>query len=152
MNECLTDSDLLELSKGSLASFEQRLASIPKDFRDAMENVAIVVEQEPSPRQLAEVGIEPPDTLLGLYEGLPLTERHWAQGNVLPDKVTLFQGPIEDSSEDEDDEEWVVELAIPLELVQLRPGTHQAVRAARCDTPKDGVKRCGHWAASLTTE
>jgi predicted Zn-dependent protease with MMP-like domain len=49
------------------------------------------------------VDLEPPDTLLGLYEGTPLPERAWAHGNVLPDKVTLFQGPIEDASDDEDD-------------------------------------------------
>ena len=66
-------------------------------------NSAIVVEDEPSERQLTEAGIDPPDTLLGLYEGIPLTERGWAHGNATPDKITLFQGPIEDVSEDEDD-------------------------------------------------
>jgi predicted Zn-dependent protease with MMP-like domain len=68
-----------------------------------MQNIAIVIEDEPTPDQLEEVGIEPPDTLLGLYEGTPLTERTWGHGNALPDKVTLFQGPIEDTSDDEDD-------------------------------------------------
>ena len=82
---------------------DEALALIPEEFRDAMKNIAIVVEQEPTRTQLQGVGIEPPDTLLGLYEGTPLTERQWAHGNVLPDKVTLFQGPIEDASEDEDD-------------------------------------------------
>ena len=79
------------------------LSTIPQKFRDALENIAIVIEDEPTGAQLAEVEIEPPDTLLGLYEGTPLTERQWAHGNALPDKITLFQGPIEDSSEDEDD-------------------------------------------------
>jgi predicted Zn-dependent protease with MMP-like domain len=82
---------------------DEALETIPSDFRDAMKNIAIVIEDEPSDDQLDEVGIEPPDTLLGLYEGTPLTERQWAHGNVLPDKITLFQGPIEDASEDEDD-------------------------------------------------
>ena len=81
----------------------EALSTIPTRFRDAMKNIAIVVEDEPTADQLSEVGIEPPDTLLGLYEGTPLTERQWADGNRLPDKVTLFQGPIEDSSADEDD-------------------------------------------------
>ena len=66
-------------------------------------NVAIVVEDEPSSTQLDEVGLEPPDTLLGLYEGTPLPERQWAHGNTLPDKVTLFQFPIEDASADDED-------------------------------------------------
>ena len=82
---------------------DEALLTIPERFRDAITNMAIVVEDAPTPQQLDEVGVEPPDTLLGLYEGTPLTERHWAHGNTLPDKVTLFQGPIEDASDDEDD-------------------------------------------------
>ena len=82
---------------------DEALDTIPERFRDAMQNIAIVVEDEPSDEQLASVEIEPPDTLLGLYEGIPLPERQWAHGNTLPDKITLFQGPIEDSSDDEDD-------------------------------------------------
>jgi len=86
-----------------LALVDEALATIPDDFQTAMKNIAIVVEDEPSAAQLESVDIEPPDTLLGLYEGTPLTERQWAHGNVLPDKITLFQNPIEDASEDEDD-------------------------------------------------
>ena len=86
------------------ALVDEALASIPKQFRDAMQNIAIVIEQEPTAEQLADAGIDDPDdTLFGLYEGTPLTERHWAHGNVLPDKITLFQGPIEDESDDEGD-------------------------------------------------
>jgi predicted Zn-dependent protease with MMP-like domain len=47
--------------------------------------------------------IEPPDTLFGLYHGTPLTERRWDHGNTLPDRITLYQGPIEDDSESDDD-------------------------------------------------
>jgi predicted Zn-dependent protease with MMP-like domain len=82
---------------------DEALLTIPVRFRDAMQNMAIVIEDAPSLQQLADVGIEPPDTLLGLYEGIPLTERQWAHGNVLPDKITLFQQPIESESTDEDD-------------------------------------------------
>ena len=81
----------------------EALTTIPTRFRDAMQNIAIVVEDEPSAEQLDDVGVEPPETLLGLYEGTPLTDRQWADGNRLPDKITLFQGPIEDSSADEND-------------------------------------------------
>jgi predicted Zn-dependent protease with MMP-like domain len=82
---------------------DEALAGIPAEFRDALKNIVIVVEDEPTDAQLEEVGIVPPDTLLGLYEGIPLTERHWSHEAVMPDKVTLFQGPIEDSSDDEDE-------------------------------------------------
>lgn len=85
------------------ALVDEALETIPHRFRDAMQNIAIVVDDEPTADQLESVEIEPPDTLLGLYEGIPLPERQWAHGNTLPDKITLFQRPIEDSSDDEDD-------------------------------------------------
>jgi len=85
------------------------LKSIPRRFRDAMQNVAIVVEDEPSPELLRSMDIEPPDTLLGLYQGVPLTERRWDYGNTLPDRVLIFQGPHERASED--DEDLVVAIA-----------------------------------------
>jgi predicted Zn-dependent protease with MMP-like domain len=69
------------------------LAGIPQRFRDAMTNLVIVVEDEPGRDLLREMEIEPPDTLFGLYQGTPLTERRWDYGNVLPDRILLFQGP-----------------------------------------------------------
>src|SRR5690242_2850510 len=68
-----------------------------------MQNIAIVVEDEPSADLLREMDIEPPDTLLGLYQGTPLTQRAWDYGNALPDRILLFQQPIEHESDDEDD-------------------------------------------------
>jgi predicted Zn-dependent protease with MMP-like domain len=89
------------------ARFEQlvaeALASVPRRFRDAMQNIAIVVEDEPSRELLEQMEIEPPDTLLGLYQGTPLTERRWDYGNTLPDRILIFQGPHERAADDEDD-------------------------------------------------
>jgi predicted Zn-dependent protease with MMP-like domain len=82
---------------------DEALETIPLHFRDAMDNIAIVVEDAPTPDVLDEVGVTPPDTLLGLYQGTPLTERQWAHGNMLPDKITLFQRPIEHASDDDED-------------------------------------------------
>jgi predicted Zn-dependent protease with MMP-like domain len=79
------------------------LAGIPHRFREAMANLVITVESEPSRDLLAQMEIEPPDTLLGLYQGTPLTERRWDFGNTLPDRILLFQGPLERASEDQDD-------------------------------------------------
>lgn len=79
------------------------LAGIPRRFRDAMTNLAIVVEDEPGRDLLREMEIEPPDTLFGLYQGTPLTERRWDYGNALPDRILLFQGPHEREADDEDD-------------------------------------------------
>ncbi len=88
---------------------EEALATIPPDFRNAIANMAIVVEQEPPPDLLDELEIEPPDTLLGLYQGTPLPDRGATHGNNLPDVVTLFQGPIEDEAEG-DPEQIVYEI------------------------------------------
>jgi len=79
------------------------LAGIPRRFRDAMKNLVIVVEDEPGRALLREMEIEPPDTLFGLYQGTPLTERRWDYGNALPDRILLFQGPHEREADDEDD-------------------------------------------------
>jgi predicted Zn-dependent protease with MMP-like domain len=81
----------------------EALASIPRRFKKAMQNIAIVVEDEPSAELLEEMEIEPPDTLLGLYQGTPLTERGWGHGNALPDRVLIFQGPHERDADDDDD-------------------------------------------------
>lgn len=81
----------------------EAIQTIPERFRREIQNLAIIVEDEPDEALLAEMEIDPPDTLLGLYSGTPLTERRWDHGNALPDRITLFQGPIEDASEDEDD-------------------------------------------------
>jgi predicted Zn-dependent protease with MMP-like domain len=87
--------------------FERRvadaLATIPKRFRSAMTNLAILIEDEPSAALLREMEIQPPDTLFGLYQGTPLTERSWSYGNTLPDRILLFQGPHEREAVDEDD-------------------------------------------------
>lgn len=66
---------------------------IPPEFLNRLHNIAILVEDEPGPDQ--------PETLLGLYEGIPLTERldSWAYGS-LPDRITLFQGPLQRMSRD----------------------------------------------------
>jgi predicted Zn-dependent protease with MMP-like domain len=79
------------------------LRTIPPRFRRAMANLAIVVEDEPPRELLRELEIEPPDTLFGLYQGIPLTARGWQYGNALPDRILIFQGPHEREAEDEDD-------------------------------------------------
>jgi predicted Zn-dependent protease with MMP-like domain len=81
---------------------------IPKRFRREMKNLALVVEDEPSAALLDEMEIEPPDSLYGLYQGTPLPERTWGYGNTLPDRVTLFQKPIEADCEDEDEVRAVI--------------------------------------------
>ena len=80
---------------------ERALKRLPREFRERLANIAVVVEDWPDDRTLAEMGIEPPDTLYGLYQGVDLTHRDSSYGNVLPDTVTIYQGPIEEDCADE---------------------------------------------------
>ncbi|HXH09226.1 MAG TPA: metallopeptidase family protein [Alphaproteobacteria bacterium] len=73
----------------------EALDELPRRFRRKMRNIAVVVESEPSRELLEEMGLWPDRTLLGLYQGIPLTERGFSYGNVLPDRITIFQKPIE---------------------------------------------------------
>lgn len=89
------------------ARFERLVAEavmlIPRRFREEMQNLALVVEDEPAADLLEELEIEPPDTLYGLYQGTPLTERTSEGPAPLPDIITIFRFPIEEDAEDEDD-------------------------------------------------
>jgi predicted Zn-dependent protease with MMP-like domain len=79
------------------------LRSLPRRFRDRIANVAVVVEDWADAATLAEMGIEPPDTLYGLYRGIDLTRRDSGYGNVLPDTIHIYQGPIEADCADPDE-------------------------------------------------
>ncbi len=70
------------------------VAELPQELLSNLDNLAIVVEQWPSLEQMAEHGLESRDELMGLYEGIPLTERA-GYNLVPPDKITIFQGPLE---------------------------------------------------------
>ncbi|MFB3854565.1 MAG: metallopeptidase family protein [Vicinamibacterales bacterium] len=87
--------------------FEQLVAkaldSLPRRFRNHLRNVAVVVEDEPSPELLEEMEVPPGETLFGLYHGTPLTERPWDYGNTLPDRIVIFQRPNEEGCLHEDE-------------------------------------------------
>lgn len=68
--------------------------SLPDEFRTKLENIDVVVEDWPTEYQLAQVGLEEDETLLGLYEGVPLTMRSSLYG-LVPDKITIFRMPIQ---------------------------------------------------------
>lgn len=79
------------------------LQTLPRRFRAKMKNIAVVVEDWAHPETLMEMGVEPPDTLYGLYRGVDLTRRDSSYGNVLPDTITIYQGPIEEDAETEEE-------------------------------------------------
>jgi predicted Zn-dependent protease with MMP-like domain len=73
---------------------QETIASLPAPVLAYLDNVDIVVQDWPTPEQLQSVGAEDPYDLLGLYEGIPKTART-GYTLVLPDRITLFQRPIE---------------------------------------------------------
>jgi predicted Zn-dependent protease with MMP-like domain len=82
---------------------EEALRDIPARFRREMKNVAVVVEDEPSAEILEDLEVEPGDTLFGLYQGTPLPERTWGFGNALPDRISIYQRPIEEECQDDEE-------------------------------------------------
>ena len=71
------------------------IENLPPEFQSRLENVDVVVEDWPTPRQLNKVRLSHPSQLLGLYEGVPQTKRGRGYGIVLPDKISIFWKPIE---------------------------------------------------------
>lgn len=78
------DVQQLTGSDGFEQLVDDALDALPEDLRGLMSNVGVVVEDEPAPGQ----------RLLGLYQGVPLTRRGAYYGNVLPDKITIYRGPL----------------------------------------------------------
>jgi predicted Zn-dependent protease with MMP-like domain len=70
--------------------------SLPPKFLERLENVEVVVEDEPTDEDLELAGIEPGGTLLGLYQGVPQSERGSWYGNILPDRIVIYQRPTEE--------------------------------------------------------
>ncbi|MDH3251379.1 MAG: metallopeptidase family protein [Ignavibacteria bacterium] len=84
---------------------QEEFDRLPERFRENMENVSIVVDESPSRDQLRRAGVRDGGLLLGLYEGVPLTRRDTGYGvyPVVPDRITLFKGPIEAIARSRDD-------------------------------------------------
>ncbi|MDQ4064506.1 MAG: metallopeptidase family protein [Actinomycetota bacterium] len=72
---------------------EEALASLPPEIAKRMDNVEVVIEDEPAEDEI--VDLEPGETLFGLYRGIPLTERGNDYAGVLPDQISIYRGPIE---------------------------------------------------------
>ncbi|HEX5447886.1 MAG TPA: metallopeptidase family protein [Candidatus Saccharimonadales bacterium] len=77
--------------------FEKYLAeaidAVPKPYGERLQNVAFILEDEPSPDQRVKLNLFPGETLFGLYEGVPLPMRQGTT-KLLPDKITIFKTPL----------------------------------------------------------
>ena len=75
---------------------DEAIRELPAEFRDKLENVAVIVEDYPSEQLMTQMGLSSEDTLFGLYEGVPLTERGFFDQPLHPDRILIFQKAIED--------------------------------------------------------
>ncbi len=80
------------------ALVREAIGALPQEFLSRLDNVDIVVEDDPTPEQLQHNGVGPEDTLYGLYEGIPLTQRQY-YSMVMPDRIFIFKRPLEDVSD-----------------------------------------------------
>jgi predicted Zn-dependent protease with MMP-like domain len=74
----------------------ESIAELPEEFRSKLQNIAIIVEDYPSQELMDRMELSDDDTLFGLYEGVPLTERGFFEEPLYPDRILIFQRSIED--------------------------------------------------------
>ena len=94
---------------------DRALAAIPPPYRDALQEVAVIVEDEPSPEQLEENGLDADESMYGLYEGIPRTD-YGADWAASPNRIMLFRRPLEEDFPDRRELEDEVRLTVLHEL------------------------------------
>ena len=82
---------------------DRAIKSLPAEFLDYLDNVEVLVDDQPTASQLRKSKLKANQTLLGLYEGIPRTRRGSGYSMVLPDKITIFQNTIEAKCRNEDE-------------------------------------------------
>ena len=109
---------------------KEGIEAIPEKFFRKLDNVEIVIEAEPTRAQKKKLDIHPNWALFGLYEGVPQTKRGINYSAVLPDKITIFQKPIEDAARDEKDIKEVVKNTVWHEIAHHFGMNEDEVRQA----------------------
>jgi len=119
--------------KVSREKFEEMVSegvrAIPEKFLDKLDNVVIVIEKEPAPAQKNRLRVHPGFTLFGLYEGIPQIRRRYSY-SALPDKITIFQNPMEMAARDEADLKEMAKNTVWHEIAHHFGMDERQVRAA----------------------
>ncbi|PIR01514.1 MAG: hypothetical protein COY73_01310 [Candidatus Nealsonbacteria bacterium CG_4_10_14_0_8_um_filter_37_14] len=105
------------------------IKAIPKRFLEKLDNVDICIEEEPTPYQLRKLRVRGSLIIFGLYEGVPQTKRG-NYGQVLPDKITIFQKPIEEFAHSEEEIKEIVKNTVWHEIAHHFGMDEKRVRAA----------------------
>lgn len=108
---------------------EGGIKAIPKEFLEKLDNVEIVIENNPTAEQLKKLKIRNNTLIFGLYEGVPKTKR-WGYAQVLPDKITIFKNQIEKFCSDENQIKEIVKNTVWHEIAHHFGMDEQRVRKA----------------------
>jgi len=108
---------------------KEGIKAIPERFLEKLDNVDIVIEDEPTPYQLRKLRARENSLIFGLYEGVPQTKR-WHYGQVLPDKITIFKKPIEEMARSEKEIQEIVKNTIWHEIAHHFGMDEKGVREA----------------------
>lgn len=111
---------------------ERALTGLPASAQRLLEQVAVVIEEEPTSEQLRENRLEPDDTLYGLYEGTPIVE-YGADWVPLPNKISLFRLPLEADFADPDELAAEVRRTVLHELAHHAGFGEEGMRRLRLD-------------------
>ena len=108
---------------------KEGIKAIPERFLEKLDNVDIVIEDEPTPYQLRKLRARENSLIFGLYEGVPQTKR-WHYGQVLPDKITIFKKPIEEMARSEKEIQEIVKNTVWHEIAHHFGMDEKGVREA----------------------
>jgi len=95
---------------------EEALADLPQEFKKLIDNLVVMVEEEAPSEVYRQTGAHPFSRILGTYQGVPYTHRGPYYGNILPDKITIYQNPIEEICPTEEEIKKQVQLTVLHEI------------------------------------
>ena len=117
------------------------IENLPPEFQSKLENVDVVIESWPTPRQLKKLKLGNPGQLLGLYEGVPQIKRGRGYGMVLPDKISIFQKPIEAQCRSEGEVELKIAEVVRHEIAHHFGTDEKTLRKIE----HEGRRKSWHW-------
>jgi len=117
------------------------LDELPLEFQGRLDNVDVVVEDWPTSRQLGRIKARSHAQLLGLYEGVPQTKRGRHYGMVVPDKITIFQKPIEAKAQSDKEIEMEIQRVVRHEIAHHFGTDEETLRRLEAGKPKRTQKK-----------
>ena len=98
---------------------KKAIRRIPSEIRQHLDNMVISVRKRPSKKMLRELGVPPDETLFGIFEGVPLTERSITEPPLYPDTILIFQEPLEEACDTVEELEEEIEITVVHEVAHF---------------------------------